>query len=203
MRLLFQGDSVTDCGRDRTDIHHLGGGYPRFAAPLLRVRFPQVDWEFINQGCSGDRTSDLLVRWQTDCIELQPDMVSIMIGINDTWRAFDNNDPMPVEEFESNYRRLLEDIKQHTTAKIIMMEPFLLHNDPVQYTWRTDLNAKIDTVRRLATELADVYIPLDALFAVTSAKQQTSHWTVDGVHPTDAGSQLIAAAFLEGVAKLI
>ena len=90
MRILFQGDSITDAGRDYSDYHELGQGYPKYAAELIRDRFDDPKngtIEFINLGISGHRTRDLRARWQKDCIDLQPDIVSIMIGINDTWRA--------------------------------------------------------------------------------------------------------------------
>lgn len=93
MKVLFQGDSITDAGRDRTDPHYLGEGYPKYAAEALRAKFPNETFEFINLGISGDRTVDLLNRWQKDCIDVQPDVVSILIGVNDTWRRYDSNAP--------------------------------------------------------------------------------------------------------------
>lgn len=107
MKVLFQGDSITDAGRDYADPHHLGDGYPKYAAEAIRERFPDETFEFINLGISGNRTTDLLERWQKDCIAVQPDVLSILIGINDTWRRYDSNLPMTVEEYEANYRRLV------------------------------------------------------------------------------------------------
>lgn len=89
MRVLFQGDSVTDAGRDRTDPHHLGNGYVRFAARMLEERRPDIEWEFLNLGMSCHRSKDLVARWQADCLDFKPDIVSILIGINDVWRGFD------------------------------------------------------------------------------------------------------------------
>ncbi|HHV50368.1 MAG TPA: SGNH/GDSL hydrolase family protein [Candidatus Avimonas sp.] len=203
MRLLFQGDSITDAGRDRSDIHNLGRGYARFAAEMLREAFPDKEWEFVNLGISGNRTKDLLARCQTDFVDIQPDILSILIGINDTWRAFDSNDPTTPEQFEENYRKVLENVKKHTNAKIIMLEPFLLHNSPDKDNWRGDLNAKIDVVRRLAREFADVYIPLDGLFAAASVEKEPAHWAPDGVHPSEAGAKLIADAYVEAVKKIL
>lgn len=143
MRILFQGDSITDAGRDYSDYHELGQGYPKYAAELIRDRFDDPKngtIEFINLGISGHRTRDLRARWQKDCIDLQPDIVSIMIGINDTWRAFDSNDPTPVEEFEDNYRYLLSEIKAHTNAKILLLEPYVLPDVPAK-----DACARIST----------------------------------------------------------
>ncbi|HBT64946.1 MAG TPA: GDSL family lipase [Ruminococcaceae bacterium] len=203
MRVLFQGDSITDAGRDRTDSHNLGGGYPYFAAELLRKGHPEMDWEFMNVGISGNRTVDLLSRWQKDCIEIQPDILSILIGINDTWRAFDCNSPTKAEQYEANYRQLLQDVKTHTNAKIILLEPFVLHNSPDKDGWRADLNPKIDAARRLAREFADVFIPLDGMFAAASVEKEPSYWAADGVHPTVEGAKFIAAVYADAIQKIL
>ncbi|MBS5481455.1 MAG: SGNH/GDSL hydrolase family protein [Acutalibacteraceae bacterium] len=206
MRILFQGDSITDAGRDYSDYHELGQGYPKYAAELIRDRFDDPKngtIEFINLGISGHRTRDLRARWQKDCIDLQPDIVSIMIGINDTWRAFDSNDPTPVEEFEDNYRYLLSEIKAHTNAKILLLEPYVLPDVPAKDAWRADLDPKIQAVRRLAREFADAYIPTDGLFAAACVQQEPSHWSGDGVHPNENGSRFIAAYYAKAVAALI
>lgn len=202
MKILFQGDSITDAGRSREDCHDLGGGYPKYAAENIRGRFPDMDLEFINLGVSGNRTWDLLDRWQADCIDVQPDVVSILIGINDTWRAFGSNLPTTAAEYEANYRRLLEDVKQHTKAKILMLEPFLLHNAPDKDGWREDLNAKIMAARRLAREYADAFVPLDGLFAAASVREAPSYWAADGVHPTEAGARLIGEYYAGAFASL-
>ena len=203
MRVLFQGDSITDAGRSREDLTDLGPGYPRYAAALLRERYPQQEWTFINRGISGNRTGDLLARWQEDCIDLQPDLVSILIGINDTWRAFNSNNPTSVERFEENYRRLLEETRAHTHAKILMLEPFVLHNTPDKDAWRADLDPKIQAVRRLAWQYADAYVPLDGLFAAACMEQGPLYWTADGVHPVEAGARRIAAYYADAAARLL
>ena len=85
MKILFQGDSITDAGRNRDDIHDLGHGYPLYAAKYLKERYPEIDFEFVDLGISGNQTKDLVERLQADFIDIQPDIVSIMIGVNDTW----------------------------------------------------------------------------------------------------------------------
>lgn len=203
MKILFQGDSITDAGRDYGDYHHLGYGYPLYAAELIRKQFPNNEFEFVNLGISGNRTCDLMARWKTDCIDLQPDIVSILIGINDTWRRYDNNDPTTTEQYESNYRYLLQEIKNNTSAKIMIMEPFVLHNEPGKDAWREDLNPKIDAARRLAHEFADIYIPLDGLLAAASVEKGPTYWSEDGVHPNEQGSKFIAAYYAASVAALM
>lgn len=203
LKVLFQGDSITDAGRNRNDPADLGPGYPRFAAQELQSRFPMQAFTFINRGVSGDRTVELLARWQEDCLDLQPDVVSILIGINDTWRAFDSNLPMTAEEYEANYRRLLEGVRKNTHAKIMILEPFLLHNAPDKDAWREDLNAKIMAARRLAREYAAAFVPLDGLFAAASVAHEPAYWAQDGVHPTEAGARFIARYYAEAFAALL
>lgn len=202
MKILFQGDSITDAGRNREDYHDLGLGYPKYAAENIRNRFPNEELEFVNRGVGGDRTWELLERWQADCIDIQPDVVSILIGINDTWRAFDSNRPTTPEDYEANYRKLLEDVRRHTGAKILILEPFLLHNSPEKDDWREDLNAKIMAARRLAREYANVFVPLDGLFAAASVREAPAYWAADGVHPTEAGARFIGEYYAGAFASL-
>ena len=125
MRILFQGDSITDAGRFE-DEKGVGWGYPLYASELIKNRHPEIEFEFINRGISGHKVSDLAARWQQDCIDLQPDVVSILIGVNDTWHHAENRNWIPNEEFEAAYRGLLTDIKEKTNAKIIILEQFLI-----------------------------------------------------------------------------
>ena len=125
-RILFQGDSVTDCGRDRDDPTALGYGYVMLTAAALQARAPELDLTILNRGIGGNRSRDLVARWSEDCVDLAPDWVSIMIGINDTWRRYDSNDPTTAEQFESAYRTLLQRVTAETSARIVLCEPFLL-----------------------------------------------------------------------------
>lgn len=201
MRLLFQGDSITDAGWERNDFYSLGNGYASLAAGMLRECCPDIKWEFINRGISGNRADDLAARWQEDCIDLCPDIVSVLIGINDTSRAVNSNNINSVQQYEDNYRVILEEIKNKTNTKILILEPFLIHSAPDKEGWRPYLNPKIDAARRLAREFADGYIPLDGLFAAASVQKEPSHWSEDGVHPLNAGAQLIASAYVKTLTK--
>ncbi len=203
MRILFQGDSITDWQRKYEEFYDLGLGYVRFAAEGLREQLPGRELEFINRGMSGDRTRELKKRWQTECIDLQPDFVSILIGLNDTWRAFDQNDPTPAQEYEDSLRAMLEDVKQHTRAKILLLEPFLLHDTPDKDEWRADLDAKIERCRKLAREYADAYLPLDGILAAASVQKEPAYWAADGIHPTEAGAKLIARYYVEAALPLL
>jgi lysophospholipase L1-like esterase len=199
--VLFQGDSVTDCGRARDDENGMGEGYPAKIARVWENLFPQSDVRFINRGVSGNRTGDLLDRYQKDFAALKPDLISILIGINDTWRRYDRNDPTPAEKFERNYRELLEKLKQDLpSASIVIMEPFLLDSDPAKRLWREDLDPKIQIVRNLAREFAHAFIPLDGIFASYAAGGiKDADMSADGVHPSPRGHGIIAGEWLKAL----
>lgn len=197
--VLFQGDSITDAGRDRRAADSLGAGYAMVAAGWFQATHPSMCVRFMNMGVSGDRVKDLQARWQSDCLGLRPTWVVILIGINDTWRRYDSDDPTSVEAFRTGYRDLISRTRSGIDARIVMMEPFLLHVRPGQERWREDLDPKIAVVRELAAEAGAILVPLDRLFAEACRVQPPSFWAADGVHPTPAGHALIARAWLEAM----
>ncbi len=190
--ILFQGDSITDAGREREPGTHLGDGYVWIIASWLSAHFPHKRWRFLNRGISGDRAIDLRRRWPADCLGLQPDLVSIMIGINDTWRRFDQGLRTSASEFEDHYRHILQRTRVETEAQIILCEPFLRPYPADRKRWRADLEAKIEVVHRLADEFGTRLVPLDRAFARAATIREELFWTTDGVHPTPAGHALIA-----------
>ncbi len=197
--VLFQGDSITDAGRSRENPAHLGGGYPAVIAQLFKAAHPAMNVRFINRGISGNRVKDLQARWSADCIELRPDVVSILIGINDTWRRFDSNDETSAEAYYDGYRAILQRVRSETSAAIVMMEPFVLPFPADRRAWRADLDPKIAAMRELAAEFRATLIPLDGIFAAAAVASQCSDWAADGVHPTPAGHALIAKHWLAAV----
>ena len=202
IRLLFQGDSITDMGRDREDLHSLGWGYPRYAAPLIAERFPDKEFEFIDKGIGGDKTENLVARLQEDFIDIQPDVVSILIGINDVWGQAGDRSWMSDEVFEKNYRTVLDAVKQKTNAKIMLIEPFLIPVEDKLF-FREDLYRKIEVVRKLAREYADVYLPTDGLLNAAFIGDDPISFAEDGVHPTEKGAKLIAQFYCDYISKII
>lgn len=198
--VLFQGDSITDCRRDRNDPNSLGNGYPLLIASIFPAQYPEHNVKFINRGISGNRTEHLVSRWQEDCINLQPDFVSIMIGINDVWHAFNKTiDAVSLEQFTDNYRTVLQMIRDHLDAQILLMEPFVLHTSEDRALWRQDLDPKREVVQQLAQEFDAIFIPTDGIMQEAATKQEPGFWCPDGVHPAPAGHGLIAKAWLETV----
>lgn len=197
--VLFQGDSITENWRRHEDGASLGIGYANVIASQFGYKYPHKQATFLNRGIGGDRVTDLTRRWQTDCLDLKPTLVSIFIGINDTWRRYDANNPMSAEQFYTLYRNLLVVTREELNAGLVLMEPFLLPVREEQWAWREDLDPKIQAVRQLAREFGLPYVPLDGLFAAAAATNGPEYWAPDGVHPSAAGNGLIAEAWLKAV----
>ncbi|MCX7918966.1 MAG: SGNH/GDSL hydrolase family protein [bacterium] len=200
--VLFQGDSITDAGRNRNESDSLGFGYVLFAASWFHASHPEKPVRFLNRGISGNRIKDLQARWKQDCLDLTPDIVSILIGINDTWRRYDQNDPTTAEQFEVKYRDILNQTSQ-CGAKIVLCEPFILHISEDRIRYREDLNPKIAVVHKLAEEFNAILVPFDKIFQQVSSVRPPSFWAVDGVHPTPVGHALMAQYWLQKVEPLL
>jgi acyl-CoA thioesterase I len=193
--VIFFGDSITDAGR-RTDPDGLGDGYVRLLAGKL------VGTNVINAGISGDRAVDLQARLDDDVLAHRPDVVSIMIGINDTWRRFDYGDPTSTEAYEESYRDVLDRITV-ARARAILLEPFVLPVTAEQATaWREDLQPRIDVVRRLGADYDALVVPLDVELNKLATELGSAALAGDGVHPTDRGHAEIARIWLKSTREL-
>jgi len=197
--VLFQGDSITDCGRDRGNPAGLGCGYAMMAAAWFRASHPARGVKFLNRGIGGNRAEDLEGRWQEDCLDLRPTWVSIMIGINDTWRAFDSNDPTSIDDYIASYRTILEQARDELGARFILMEPFVTPYPEDRKEWRGDLDPRIEAVHRFAEEFDAIQVPLDKIFERHFDPGDPAFWADDGVHPSEPGHALIAQSWLEAV----
>lgn len=199
--VLFQGDSITDVHRKRENPNSLGEGYAYKVAEIYRILYPESRIRFVNRGISGNRAEDLLARYEEDFKSVRADFISILIGINDTWRRYDNNDPTSAEAFEANYRKLLTKIKRDMpSTRIIIMEPFVLHTLKDRITWHEDLDPKIQVTRKLAKEFADYYIPLDGIFQKYVIEgYREKDLASDGVHPTSTGHGIIAKEYMKAL----
>ncbi len=186
--MLFQGDSITDCGRNREDPDNLGDGYVKLITGMLSGRYSQYGIRCINRGISGDKIRDLSLRWDRDCIDIKPDLLSILIGVNDTLIT-------PAGQFEEEYRMLLQRTTIALNSKIILCEPFLLLGNNNAY--RDDLNPKIEIVHKLSEEFSTLLLPSDKIFRESCSLHPPEYWAPDGVHPTPAGHALIAKSWIE------
>lgn len=201
MRILFQGDSITDCLRSSYDSGaFMGSGYPCLIQSDLCLN--RTDIEVLNCGISGNRVTNLLARWKKDCINLRPDVISILIGVNDVWHELSQQEGVDAELFEETYRVLLRYTKRMLPeAKIILLGAFLTRGTAadgaqwVEFHRETALRNAI--TRRLAAEFGAEFLDLQRLFDEACEKLPPEHWTQDGVHPTAAGHRLIANAWEE------
>lgn len=192
--VLFQGDSITDAGRNREDGNDLGPGYAMMAAAWFMASYPELNVKFLNRGISGNTVKDLQARWTEDCLDLKPTWVSIMIGINDTWWA-----EIGAEEYEAAYRNILNQAKENTGARFILIEPFIMPVPEDYDRVRTFLDPKIDIVRKLAREYNAILVTSDGIFAKACTETEASFWTPDGVHLFPAGNALLAQSWLRAI----
>ena len=203
IRLVFQGDSITDAGRDRRNYHDLGSGYPKYAAELIRNDHPDTQFEFINFGISGNRTCELFDRLYNDGIAFQPDVISFLIGINDVWHRYNPAKILTTDEqIALNYREILKRIKRETNAKIVILSLYVLDAED-KANMKADLETVLPIIRDLAREYADVYIPLDELFDEAMKTQPAPmFYSDDGVHPNENGSKFIGECYARAVKDL-
>ena len=195
-RLIFIGDSITDCGRN-TDSEKIGDGYVRIIRDHLRLRQPEGIPDIINKGISGNRITDLADRWEKDVLALNPDYVSISIGINDVWRQLDNPDMNQVYpgEFEQVYQKLLSLVKVNTNARIIIMEPTIIEEN-IESEGNRKLQPYVDIVRRLAVMFNGVLVPEHQSFKNVLKQHPDYKLTTDGVHMNSTGNLLMARTWL-------
>lgn len=210
MKILFQGDSITDCGRNRADNGSMGLGYPLLVKSKLSLSQGE-DLEFVNRGISGNRIADLYARIKMDIINLAPDYMSILIGVNDVWHELDWQNGADNDEFFFLYDRLITKVKEALpNIKIAILEPFVLEgpatadrpqmpNRFVQF--QKGVAEKAAVAQKVAEKHHLPFIPLQEPFNQAAARLGASVLTPDGVHPHPAGHQLIADAWLETFAK--
>ena len=204
MKILFQGDSITDAGRDKRNYHHMGNGYPKYASALIAEAFPDTEFEFVNFGISGNRTDQLFDRLYADAIAFQPDIISILIGINDIWHRYGSGRIETTDaQIETNYRAILTRLRKQTNAKIIMLSPYLLDCEDKE-PMKEDLKTVLPIIRKLADEFADVYVPLDKLFEEALKTQpEPKFYSADGVHPNANGAEFIGKHYFDAIVPLL
>ena len=204
--ILFQGDSITDCGRVRDDnpqlYAQLGWGYAAHVASRLLADGLDPELRFINRGISGNRTPDLYARWKIDALNHEPDLMSILIGVNDTWHEFYNRNGVEVERAA----RILDEIIQWTrrvlpSCRILRMEPFVFPIGVANEAWLEEVKLRAIEVRKIAARYNLGFLPLQERLEMAARTAGSPEYILsDGVHPTLAGHQIIADAWLEAAA---
>jgi lysophospholipase L1-like esterase len=204
-RILFQGDSITDGGRGRNgDPNHvLGHSYPYLIAARYGASYPERRLEFFNRGVSGNKVPDLAARWQKDALDLQPTVVSILIGVNDIWHPLNEGKEVSPEEFEAGYDKLLAvTVAALPKAKLVLGEPFILPgkaNRERWDEWQGHLKKFQAIVEKLAAKYHAPVVHYQKVFDDASKRAPAEYWIWDGVHPTYAGHQLMADEWVRTV----
>ena len=204
--ILFQGDSITDAGRKKTDMDAnsqsaLGGGYAHLAAADLLYQFPSLNLKTYNKGTSGNKVYQLAERWDADCLALKPTVLSILVGVNDFWHTLVNNYTGTLDTYKNDYKSLLNRTLQALpNIKLIIGEPFALKNvKAVNDTWYPAFDGYRQAAKDIAAEFNAVFIPYQSIYEKALKQAPASYWTTDGVHPSVAGTQLMAAAWLQTI----
>ena len=190
MKIVFFGDSITDCGRDRSDNASLGNGYVGILHEKLKNLYEDVKFEFLNRGIGGDRACDLAAGVDKDVVAEKPDVAVVLVGINDVWRKYDSGAEFDLDAFAAAYEEVLKKIKD-CGAKLIVVEPFLF-DVPDKKRFRREFDPMLGVIRDLAEKYADAFVPLDEMFAGVSQCVGIAAYSADGVHPTHRAARLIA-----------
>ena len=204
--VLFQGDSITDAGRSRADAvkenNHkaLGRGYSWFAAANLLTELPDHALKIFNRGISGHKVHQLAARWEKDCLSLKPDVLSILIGVNDIWHRLNGSYDGTVATYESDYRKLLKrTIKVLPNVKLVICEPFVLRCGAVTDKWFPEFDNFRGAARNISNEFKTHFVPFQSMFDQATAIAPPEHWAKDGVHPSSNGAALMAHFWLKSV----
>jgi len=205
-RLVFLGDSITDMkwGRNEADRnHYLGHSYVYLIASRLGVDMAEADLEFFNRGISGNKVADLKARWQKDAIDMQPDLLSILTGVNDVSQS--DGQSVPLDRWEADYRFLLNSSrKANASLRLVLLEPFVLRSGRLKGEeawnyWRGQVDKLRAIVARLAKDYDAVHVRTQDVFDAAAKSAGPDHWIWDGVHPLPQGHELIARHWMQQV----
>jgi lysophospholipase L1-like esterase len=203
--ILFQGDSITDAGRKRDVLTAnsdagFGKGYAWLAAAQLLIERADAELKIFNRGISGNKVYQLAERWQADCLDIKPDVLSILIGVNDFWHARDGLYKGTVETYETDYKALIKRTKAALpNVKLVICEPFLLKAGKVEDSWFAGFDGYRAAAKRVADEFGAVFVRFHSMFEAASKIATPASWAADGVHPTDDGAALMAKWWLKAV----
>lgn len=202
--VLFQGDSITDAGRNKEDNSFnnpraLGSGYPMLTGAALLEKYASLDLKIYNKGISGNKVFQLAERWDKDCLEIKPDILSILIGVNDIWHKLTGNYNGTVDIYRKDYIVLLErTIKALPNVRLVICEPFAVRGvKAVDDKWYPEFYDYQKAAREIATRFGAAFIPYQSIYDEAQKQAPGAYWTGDGVHPTLAGAQLMAQAWIE------
>ncbi|MEI6491492.1 MAG: SGNH/GDSL hydrolase family protein [Verrucomicrobiota bacterium] len=206
--ILFTGDSITDAFRKPDEIniaYQLGSGYALMIGARLMSEFSDARFHFLNRGISGQRVTQLAERWDRDCLDLSPSVVSILVGVNSTLEKFKNQgsfEDSDAEGFAKIYGGLLDRlVSRHPKVRLVLCEPFLLPCGVVTPEMIEDVRERGRSVQRLAERYQAVFVPFQSAFDRAMKMAPAEYWAYDGIHPTAAGFWLLAETWLNHVVR--
>ena len=204
--ILFQGDSITDAGRKRDKAGTpnlqapMGSGYAWLAGSQLLVDRPKDGLKIYNRGISGHKVFQLADRWQKDCLDLAPNVLSILIGVNDIWHRLNGQYDGTVEVYEKDYHALVERTRRALPeVKLVICEPFVLRCGAVNDKWFPTFDGYRAAAKRVAHAFGVTFVPFQTMFDEAVKYAPPKHWAGDGVHPSPFGASLMAHNWLEAV----
>jgi len=205
MKILFQGDSITDAGRSRENDANVGVGYPLLVKAELGFEFPGK-YEFVNRGVSGSRIVDVYARIKDYIINLKPDVMSILIGVNDVWHEFANQNGVSADKYFKIYDMLIDEVKTALPdIKIMIMEPFILKGPATEEKWESfdaEVKKRATMAKKISEKYNLTYIELQNGLDELSEKIETTYWLADGVHPTAMGHEYIKQEWIKAFKTL-
>jgi lysophospholipase L1-like esterase len=208
--LLFQGDSITDAGRNKrrempNEAGSFGTGYALITASWILEELAGLELTIHNRGISGNKVYQLAERWDKDCIDLKPNVLSILIGVNDYWHHRNGQYDGTPGVYENDYRSLLERTRRELPGiRLVICQPFVLPGtSAVDETWLEPFNAYQEIAAKMAKEFDAVWVPFQAAFNQALHLAPAPYWAGDGVHPSMAGAQLMAGTWLDAVAASV
>ncbi len=202
--ILFQGDSITDTGREKklelpNNANSFGNGYAFLAASSLLNSLPKENLKLYNRGISGNKVFQLSDRWEKDCLALKPNILSILIGVNDYWHTRDGNYNGTVQTYENDYIKLLERTKKELPdIKIAVCQPFILSGtSAVDDSFIKSFKEYQISAKKISDEFKTLWIPFQEIFNEAIKYAPAKYWLYDGVHAAMPGAQLMANAWLK------
>jgi lysophospholipase L1-like esterase len=206
MRILFQGDSITDAFRKPDEINpafQIGNGYAFLVAAKLGYEYPGR-FEFFNRGVSGDTVPRLAARWQEDAIALSPDVLSLLVGVNDTAVSMRGRAGDADSRFADDYRSLLKRMRDaNPSTRFLLIEPFVTDVAGFTDDWRPSLLTRQRAIAEISREFGAVFVPVQSALDSALASAPPAYWAYDGVHLTHAGFQILANVWLETARPLL
>ena len=194
---MFQGDSITDGGRNYEDLSDLGNGYARKLAEIISAILPDISLTFYNRGVGGNRTQDMMLRWENECLDLKPDVLFLLIGINDVLRNYDAGEQNTDDAYRQQILKAVILAKENGVREMVFIQPFLMNFADEAASMHKDLEGKTSALKEIADEHNILFVEMETFIQQLLKNQKSAIWTYDNIHPTSVGHMAIALRLAE------